>query len=67
MVGAAGLVMAIVGGALMPKFQGNLIDIGGNGVSDIYWLGIPEINWSFILPLVCFIYIWFYAQQLIKK
>lgn len=67
MVGAAGLVMAIVGGALMPKLQGDFIDIGGNGVSDIFWLGIPEVNWSFILPLLCFIYIWFYAQQLIKK
>ncbi len=63
-VGAAGLVMAIVGGALMPKLQGDLIDIGGNGVSDILWLGIPEVNWSFILPLICFIYIWYYAQQL---
>ena len=67
MVGAAGLVMAIVGGALMPKLQGDFIDIGGNGVSDIFWLGIPEVNWSFILPLLCFVYIWFYAQQLIKK
>ncbi len=67
MIGAAGLVMAIVGGALMPKLQGDIIDIGGNGVSDIFWLGIPEINWSFILPLLCFVYILFYAQQLIKK
>lgn len=67
MVGAAGLVMAIVGGALMPKLQGDLIDIGGNGVTDIFWLGIPEVNWSFILPLLCFVYIWFYAQQLIKQ
>ena len=63
-VGAAGLVMAIGGGALMPKLQGDLIDIGGSGVSDILWLGIPEVNWSFILPLICFIYIWYYAQQL---
>ena len=51
-VGAAGLGMAIGGGALMPKLQGDLIDIGGNGVSDILWLGIPEVNWSFILPLI---------------
>ena len=27
-IGSAGLVMAIVGGALMPKFQGMIIDIG---------------------------------------
>lgn len=66
-VGAAGLVMAIVGGALMPKFQGDLIDIGGSGVADVLWLGIPEVNWSFILPLLCFVYILFYAQQLVRK
>ena len=33
-VGSAGLVMAIVGGALMPKLQGMIIDAGGNGVAD---------------------------------
>jgi len=66
-VGAAGLVMAIVGGALMPKFQGDLIDLGGSGVADVLWLGIPEVNWSFILPLLCFVYILFYAQQLLRQ
>ena len=66
-VGAAGLVMAIVGGALMPKFQGDLIDIGGNGVADQFWMGIPEVNWSFFLPLLCFVYIWYYAHQLIRQ
>ena len=30
-IGSAGLVMAIVGGALMPKLQGMLIDLGGYG------------------------------------
>ena len=34
-VGSAGLVMAIVGGALMPKIQALIIDIGGNGVADV--------------------------------
>ena len=64
MIGAAGLVMSIGGGALMPKLQGDFIDIGGNGVSDVYWLGIPEVNWSFILPLFCFIYIVYYSHQI---
>ena len=48
-VGSAGLVMAIVGGALLPKLQGNIIDFGGNGVSDILILGVSEVNFSFIL------------------
>ena len=38
-IGSAGLVMAIVGGALMPKLQGMLIDLGGYGVNDITILG----------------------------
>lgn len=59
-LGAAGLVMAIVGGALMPKLQGMIIDLGGNGVSDIELMGVSEVNFSFVLPLACFVYIaWF--------
>src|SRR5690606_3380314 len=34
-IGAAGLVMAIVGGALMPQLQALIIDIGGAGVADV--------------------------------
>jgi len=59
-IGAAGLVMAIVGGALMPKIQGMIIDLGGNGVADTEFMGVSEVNFSFVLPLCCFIYIaWF--------
>ena len=50
-IGSAGLVMAIVGGALMPVLQGSILDWGGSGFSDIKVLGfIPEVNFSFILP-----------------
>ena len=56
-IGSAGLVMAIVGGALMPKLQATIIDIGGYAVNDIRFLGVSEINLSFILPALCFIYI----------
>lgn len=56
-LGAAGLVMAIVGGALMPKLQGMIIDLGGNGVSDIEVMGVSEVNFSCVLPLACFVYI----------
>ena len=45
-VGSAGLIMSIVGGALMPKLQALIIDIGGNGVNDITILGVHEINFS---------------------
>tara|TARA_B100001093_G_scaffold306781_1_gene292794 strand:- start:244 stop:1563 length:1320 start_codon:yes stop_codon:yes gene_type:complete len=66
-VGSAGLVMAIVGGALLPKLQGIIIDFGGNGVSDILILGVSEVNFSFVLPLLCFIYIAWYGMNISKS
>tara|TARA_Y100000385_G_scaffold46105_1_gene42714 strand:+ start:1526 stop:2836 length:1311 start_codon:yes stop_codon:yes gene_type:complete len=66
-IGSAGLVMSIVGGALLPKLQGNIIDVGGNGVSDMLILGVPEVNFSFILPLLCFIYIAWYGLKISQK
>ncbi|SHH60319.1 L-fucose:H+ symporter permease [Wenyingzhuangia marina] len=66
-VGSAGLIMAIVGGALMPKVQGMIIDLGGNGVSDLKIIGVSEVNISFILPLLCFVYIAWYGLRVNKK
>ena len=66
-VGSAGLIMYIVGGALMPKLQALIIDIGGNGVNDITILGVPEINFSYILPMICFLYIGWYGLRIYKK
>lgn len=66
-VGSAGLVMAIVGGALMPKLQGIIIDLGGNGVADTTILGVSEVNFSFILPLLCFVYIAWFGLRVIKE
>ncbi len=66
-VGSAGLIMAIVGGALMPKLQGSIIDIGGNGVADTSILGVSEVNVSFILPLLCFLFIAWYGHHIYKN
>lgn len=66
-VGSAGLVMAIVGGALMPKLQGIIIDAGGNGVADTSIMGVSEVNFSFILPLLCFAFIAWYGFIVFKK
>lgn len=49
-LGAAGLIMAIVGGALMPPLQGAIID--WNPVEFL-----PAVNVSFTLPLICFVVI----------
>ena len=66
-VGSAGLVMAIVGGALMPKLQGIIIDTGGNGVADTSIMGVSEVNFSFVLPLLCFAFIAWYGFTVFKK
>ncbi|AEC17260.1 L-fucose:H+ symporter permease [Gallibacterium anatis] len=55
-LGAAGLVMAIVGGALMPPLQGAIIDLGTVA-------GLPAVNASFVLPLICFIVIAIYGYR----
>ena len=65
-IGAAGLVMAIVGGALMPPLQGRILDIGGKGFADVTILSVPEVNFSFILPLICFVVISIYGYRALK-
>ena len=62
-IGAAGLVMAIIGGALMPTLQGSVMDIGGPGYADISMLGLPEVNISFSLPLLCFLVVALYGRR----
>jgi len=62
-IGAAGLVMAIVGGAIMPGLQGLIIDVGGAAVNDTSIMGVSEVNFSFVLPLVCFVFIAFYGNR----
>lgn len=64
--GAAFLVMAIVGGAIMPVLQGAMLDIGGSGYTDVKILGVPEVNFSFILPLICFMVVALYGLQTFK-
>ena len=58
-LGAAFLVMAIVGGALMPPLQGSIIDMQSV-------LGHPAVNVSFILPLVCFLIVALYGYRSLK-
>ena len=66
-IGSAGLIMAIVGGALMPVLQGSILDWGGSGFSDVLIFGfIPEINFSFILPLICLTVVAYYGYSTFK-
>lgn len=66
-IGSAGLVMAIVGGALMPIAQAAILDLGGDGFGDLSILGyIPEVNMSFILPALCLAFVGYYGYSSIK-
>ncbi len=52
-IGSAFLVMAIVGGAFFPLIQASIIDIGGDKLDDTLIAGVPEVKFSFIVPLIC--------------
>ncbi len=58
-LGAAGLVMAIVGGALMPPLQGWIVDLETVG-------NYKAVNISFVLPLICFCVIMIYGYRTLK-
>lgn len=53
--GAAGLIMAILGGSVLPPLQAMIID-----KHEI--LGMPAVNVSFALPLICFIVVFMYGR-----
>jgi FHS family L-fucose permease-like MFS transporter len=64
---SAFLVMAIVGGAFMPIMQGYILDFGGSGYADTRILGVPEVNFSFILPMLCFFVVALYGYRTFKN
>lgn len=57
--GAAGLIMAILGGSVLPPLQAWIIDKGTVGF-------LPEVNASFILPFICFIVVCLYGVRSTK-
>lgn len=61
--GAAFLVMAIVGGALLPYLQGYMLDFGGVGYEDITFLGVSEMRFSFVLSLLCLLVVALYGKK----
>ena len=58
--GAAGLIMAILGGSVLPPLQGMIID------QTTIW-GWPAINVSFILPMISFFVICIYGKCMVKS
>lgn len=54
--GAAGLIMSILGGSILPPLQASIIDRG-----ELF--GMPAVNVSFVLPFICFVVIAIYGQR----
>ena len=63
-LGSAGLIFAIVGGALMPRLQGQMIDM------DPFTIGgttLESMRASFVLPLICFLVVAVYGFLTARK
>jgi FHS family L-fucose permease-like MFS transporter len=58
--GAAGLIMAILGGSVLPPLQANIID-------QHTVFNMPAVNISFILPLICFVVIIIYGYRTYQR
>ncbi len=58
--GAAGLIMAILGGSVLPPLQASIIDRG------TVFGSFPATNASFILPLICFLVVCVYGFRMHK-
>lgn len=58
--GAAGLIMAILGGSVMPPVQASIIDL-----KEVF--GMPAVNVSFVLPLLCFVVIIVYGYRTMQR
>ena len=54
-LGSAGLIMAILGGSVLPALQAMIID------SDV--TALPAVNLSFIVPAVCFVVVMLYGLR----
>ena len=57
--GAAGLIMAILGGSVLPPLQASIID-----QEEVF--GMPAVNVSFVLPFICFLVIIVYGVRCAK-
>ena len=58
-VGSAGLIMAILGGSVLPAVQAMIID------SDMTLL--PSVNASFVVPAVCFVVVMLYGLRYSRR
>lgn len=59
-LGAAGLIMAILGGSVMPPLQGAIIDLQ---TLELAGASFPAVRASFVLPFISFVVIAVYGRR----
>jgi len=59
-LGAAGLIMAILGGSVMPPLQGAIIDLDTVSLGGVTF---PAVRASFVLVVICFVVIAHYGWR----
>ena len=59
-LGAAGLIMAIGGGCLMPPLQGWIMD---QSAFNLIFTTLSSVRMSFTLPLICFVVVALYGLK----
>jgi FHS family L-fucose permease-like MFS transporter len=58
-LGAAGLIMAILGGSVLPPLMGSIIDL-----ETVFFF--PAVRFSFFMPFVCFVIITIFGYRAFK-
>ncbi len=58
-LGAAGLIMAILGGSVLPPLQAAVMDGGGMA-------GLSAVRLSFVVPLLCFLVVAWYGFRTLR-
>ncbi len=65
--GAAGLIMAILGGSVLPPLQAMIIGDAQPGHAMATIMGLPSVNFSFVLPFICFLVVTIYGYRMYTK
>ena len=63
-IGAAGLILAIGGGSLMPPLQGAIMDMSSFSMGEFM---LSSTRVSFCLPVICFLVIGFFGWNTARK
>ncbi len=63
-IAAAGLIMSILGGSVMPPLQGAIIDMGTVSMGPFT---VAAVRASFVLPLICFVVIAHYGWRTFSR